>query len=136
MTVSAVEALLHRAREGIRGFQRGAATRYLTAWTAENASALVELLAEDATFSTPPQRAWFRGRDAIGEFLRKRVFVGDRWELQPASANGAPAFIVWRAGMPHAIHVLEHDGSSITGITCFLDADLVRRFQRQPNPRS
>ena len=65
--------------------------RYVAAWNRGDVDAVVEMLAQDATFSMPPAAQWFRGHDAIRAFLPTgplsipRIFV-------PTRANGQPAF--------------------------------------------
>ena len=43
--------------------------RYVEAWNRGDVDAVVAMLAEEATFSMPPNFEWFRGREAIREFL-------------------------------------------------------------------
>ena len=55
--------------------------------------AVVALLAEDAAFSMPPLRAWFRGREAITVFLAEWPLSGEwRWRHLRTRANGQAAF--------------------------------------------
>ena len=71
------------------------------------------MLAEEATFSMPPNVEWFRGREAIREFLPRgplsipRRFVRTR-------ANGQLAFGTYKLidgeWLPNAIHVITLDG--------------------------
>ena len=86
------------------------------------------MLAAEATFSMPPDFRWFRGRDAIREFLPQgplsipRVFV-------PVHANGQLAFGTYKLiddeWLPNAIHVLTLDSRGlITDMFCYLDAAL------------
>jgi RNA polymerase sigma-70 factor (ECF subfamily) len=49
------------------------------------------MLAEDATFTMPPLRTWYRGRDAIKVFLERFALL-DPWRLIPTRANGQLAF--------------------------------------------
>jgi RNA polymerase sigma-70 factor (ECF subfamily) len=102
---------------------RELAERYVAAWEAADVSRLLALLTEDATFAMPPLPQWFRGREAIGEFLAGGPFAnGPRWRLTPAQLNGQLAFAYTRAdGCPHAVDVVDvDDAGRITGITAFL----------------
>ncbi len=70
------------------------------------------MLAEEATFSMPPNAEWFRGREAIREFLPTgplsipRIFV-------PTRANGQLAFGTYKLidgeWIANAIHVITLD---------------------------
>ena len=70
---------------------RALVERYIDAWDRGDVDAVVAMLAEEATFSMPPNAEWFRGREAIRDFLPRgplsipRRFVATR-------ANGQLAF--------------------------------------------
>jgi RNA polymerase sigma-70 factor (ECF subfamily) len=49
---------------------RELATRYSEALEQGDVDSMVALLTEDATWSMPPTKRWYRGREAIVEFLR------------------------------------------------------------------
>jgi RNA polymerase sigma-70 factor, ECF subfamily len=112
--------------------------RYIDAWDRGDVDAVVAMLAEEATFSMPPNVEWFRGREVIREFLPRgplsipRRFVRTR-------ANGQLAFGTyqlddgeWRRT---AIHVITLDASgAITDAIGFLDASLFPRFGLPPTP--
>ena len=70
----------------------------------------------------PPLPQWFRGRAAIGAFLREGPFARPRWRLAPAHLNGQLSFTyLEQDGTPHAVDVLDlaPDGR-IAAITAFL----------------
>jgi RNA polymerase sigma-70 factor, ECF subfamily len=70
---------------------------YVTLWERADIPGLVSLLREDAWFTMPPIPAWFQGRAAIATVLSMRIFTpGRQWRLIPASANGSPAFGLYR----------------------------------------
>ena len=106
--------------------------RYVAAWNRGDVDAVVEMLAQDATFSMPPAAQWFRGHDAIRAFLPTgplsipRIFV-------PTRANGQPAFGTyklvdgeWRR---NAIHVITLDErGEIVDAVAFLNPDLFAYF--------
>jgi RNA polymerase sigma-70 factor (ECF subfamily) len=90
------------------------------------------MLAEDATFSMPPNAQWFRGREPIRAFLPTgplsipRIFV-------PTRANGQLAFGTYKLidgeWIANAIHVITLDpGGEITDAVAFLDNTLFARF--------
>jgi RNA polymerase sigma-70 factor (ECF subfamily) len=123
-------------QETLRGLDdeaiRSLVERYVDAWDRGDVDAVVSMLAEEATFSMPPNAEWFRGRDAIREFLPRgplsipRRFVTTR-------ANGQLAFGTYKLidgeWLPNAIHVITVDAASvITDAVAFLDASLFERF--------
>ena len=93
---------------------RAIVERYIEAWNRGDVDAVVAMLAEEATFSMPPNFEWFRGREAIRDFLPlgplsiPRVFV-------PVRANGQVAFGTYKLidgeWLPNAIHVVTLDAS-------------------------
>ena len=93
--------------------------------------AMLALLTEDATWSMPPLRNWYRGHDAIAGFLREGPFTVD-WRHQPTRANGQLAVGcyafsdgVYRA---YALDVLELRGDRIAAIVAFLDGSRFEAF--------
>jgi RNA polymerase sigma-70 factor (ECF subfamily) len=108
---------------------------YVDAWERDDADALAALLTDEAVFAMPPNALWFRGREAIAEFLRTVPMArGNRWRLVPTRANGQLAFghYVWlqerRAFVAHAIDVLTLDGDRIAEVTVFMDPGAFARF--------
>jgi RNA polymerase sigma-70 factor (ECF subfamily) len=106
--------------------------RYVAAWNRGDVDAVVEMLAQDATFSMPPAAQWFRGHDAIRAFLPTgplsipRIFV-------PTRANGQPAFGTYKyvegEWQRNAIHVITLDASGeIVDAVAFLNPDLFAYF--------
>src|SRR5258708_3366903 len=100
---------------------------------------LVALLKEDAILSMPPIPAWYRGPEAIYDFLLiKFAEQKNQWRFFPTSANGQPAFVVYRLDKPgnfykaSGIQVVTLDDSSlprkIADITAFLSPSLVAPF--------
>ena len=49
--------------------------RYVEAWDRGDVDAVVAMLAEEATFSMPPNAEWFRGREAIRDVPAARPAV-------------------------------------------------------------
>ena len=105
---------------------------YVAAWERRDVDAMVAMLAEDATFAMPPHPHWFRGRDAVVEFL---VGTG-RPDLRhvATTASGQPA-VAWylrepgAAGYdPASVEVLALDGPRVREITAFVDPGLFERL--------
>ena len=108
---------------------------YVDAWERGDADAVLAMLAEDATMAMPPMPAWYRGRDAVADFLRGWPLAGGlRWRLVPVRANGQTAFgtYLWdtdkESFMPHGVSVVTLHDSRIAEITTFLDPAAFGRF--------
>jgi RNA polymerase sigma-70 factor (ECF subfamily) len=100
---------------------------YIDAWDRGDIEGVVDMLTEDAAFSMPPMRRWFRGREDIEGFLRFSPMSGRfRWKMVKARANGQPAiaFYTWDdeqgAFMPFALNVLTFRGARIAEVTAFI----------------
>jgi RNA polymerase sigma-70 factor (ECF subfamily) len=112
--------------------------RYIDAWDRGDVDAVVELLAEEATFSMPPLAQWFRGREAIRDFLPRGPLSIPRRFVR-AHANGQLAFGTYKLvdgeWVANAIHVITLDGAgAITDAVAFLDPSLFARFGLPPEP--
>ena len=88
---------------------RELAERYVAAWEAADVARLLALLAEDATFAMPPLPQWFRGRDAVGEFLRTGPFAAGRAGAWPrrSSTGSSPSPTPGSTAARHAVDVVE-----------------------------
>jgi RNA polymerase sigma-70 factor (ECF subfamily) len=101
--------------------------RYMHAMERADVDALVTLLTEDATWSMPPQPAWFRGHEAIAAFLVENPFKYFRWRHRPTWVNGHAAIgsYSWSEErgtyLGHALDVLTLRGDRIAEVTTFLD---------------
>ena len=151
-TVASVNSALQRARatlaevdagteddfEPLDEAQQNLLARYVTAFTAYDITAMVELLREDATASMPPFQLWLQGRDDIGRWHVGPGITCRGSVLVPVEANGSPAFAHYRPGPnghePFGIQVLELTGGRISKITYFLDTDLFPKFGLPPHP--
>ena len=109
--------------------------RFVDAWERADIDSVVGMLASDAAITMPPHPTWYRGREAVAAFLRRRPLrKGRRWRLVPVRANGQPAFgqYVWDeergAFTAHHITMLTLDGDRISEITGFLNTELFPRF--------
>jgi RNA polymerase sigma-70 factor, ECF subfamily len=120
---------------------------YVDAWERNDVDAVVELLAEDATFAMPPLATWFGGRDEIEIFLAGSPLSGDwRWKVVQTRANGQPALAYYSwdeeegGYMPFALNVLALEGDRIKEVTAFItreapapDREVVLRMPEHPH---
>jgi RNA polymerase sigma-70 factor (ECF subfamily) len=118
---------------------------YVDAWDREDIDAVVAMLTEDATFTMPPLRTWYGGRD-LPDFLRVGPLSGEwRWRHVPVQASGQPAlaFYSWDAEeqshLPFALNVLTLRGARIRDVTAFVtrsiqspDRDVYARWPEVP----
>ncbi len=108
---------------------------YVDAWERADIEAVVALLAQDALIAMPPIPTWYRGRDAVGDFLARRVLAGERsWRLMPTHANGQVALAQYRWDgederfAVHGILVLTLRGEQIAELTAFLEPRALAPF--------
>jgi RNA polymerase sigma-70 factor (ECF subfamily) len=98
-------------------------TSYVDAWERGDVDAVVAMLAEEASFSMPPNSMWFRGRDAIRAFL-PRGPMRMRRRFVPVRANGQLAFGTYREHdgvfVGNSIHVITLRGEEIADAVAFL----------------
>ncbi len=151
-SIASINSALQRARATLHGrragglhnrqlvpdaMQRQVLESYVRAWEAADIDGLVQLLADDATWTMPPWSQWYVGPTAIADFLRW-VWRPDRdvqSRLVPTAANGQPAFGYYRstAGrsiwQPFAIQVLTLRSDRIAAIANFVDAGLFSTFR-------
>ncbi|MFE2756873.1 sigma-70 family RNA polymerase sigma factor [Actinosynnema sp. NPDC059335] len=95
-----------------------------------DADAMVALLTEDVTWSMPPMPHWYRGIEAVTDFVvRVPMTSCPPWRHRETSANGQPAVAcyLWdeRAGahLPWAINVLTLRDGLIAEVTSFVGAE-------------
>jgi RNA polymerase sigma-70 factor (ECF subfamily) len=140
-SVASVNGVLQRARQAMRSRYRNDAPsaravqdtdqrvlldRYVIAWESSDLNAFVNLLKEDATYSMPPWRQWYRGREAIQWFF-SNVWKSYRgFRLLPTYANDQPAFglyarsnesVGWNA---HSLQVLSVEDDRVSALTMFM----------------
>jgi len=148
-TTPAVKSTLQRARTKVRQLEpdadrrtevhhpqaRALLERYVAAFAAADATALEQLLSQDASLEATTIRTWFAGRAGCVPFLRRYILgaSGD-WRMLPTRANGQPAAIAFHRNgntyQPYGIVVLTVSGDAITGIVSFADPALVPLFTR------
>ncbi len=151
-TTTAVNGLLVRARariaqagpaqEDIRepadSSQRALLDQYAAAFENADATAISQLLRQDAIFEMPPILTWFAGRDRIGQFLGNRV-LGQPGEfaLVPVAANAQPGFACYMLGRDgrhhaHGVQVLTVGDVGIARIISFNQPELFPVFGLSP----
>jgi RNA polymerase sigma-70 factor (ECF subfamily) len=107
---------------------RALAKRYVDAIERGDASVLVSMLTEDAVWSMPPLPTWYRGREAISEFLIQDVF-SVRWRHLATRANGQLAVGCYTFDpdkglfVASVLDVLTIDGERIAEVDGFLIAE-------------
>jgi RNA polymerase sigma-70 factor (ECF subfamily) len=148
-TVAAVNSALQRARAKLekgrpgRSQQaelrdlgdaqaRNLADRYCRAFEEADIGALMAMLVEDATWSMPPLPAWYRGREAIEEWVSREVF-DEKWRHLVTWASGQLAVGCYsfdndrRRYVASVLDVLTLDGGRISAVTGFITDELVQR---------
>lgn len=140
LTVDSVNNLLYRARKNLEGSPHKEVPppkhnlkQFVNAWESGDIHSLIQLLHEKATFAMPPMGVWYAGRESIQRALQNFVFMpGVTWRLVPTSANGHPAFGIYRAEGEHyqafglLLPIFAED--KIVEVTAFLSPQLVARF--------
>src|SRR4051812_30389062 len=109
---------------------------YMDAMQRGDVDAVVAMLAEeDATWSMPPMRNWYRGHESIIGFLRDYPLQGDiRWRHAHTHANGQAAVgcYTWddEQGCYTAfvLDVLTFEGERIGAVTAFIEGELFPSF--------
>jgi RNA polymerase sigma-70 factor (ECF subfamily) len=139
MTIDAVKSSLKRARAGMLRHLPDApreqppagespaedaiVTRFVSAYESADIDALVALLTDEVFVSMPPIAIEYHGRDIVGRFFDLVFRAGHRYALVRTSANGQPAFGVYRQ-TPRGLHaaglfVLTLSAGGICAITRF-----------------
>jgi RNA polymerase sigma-70 factor (ECF subfamily) len=152
-SVSATNSALHRARVALRSshhrsgmaavpaakpddpFVRQILDAYVRAWAADDIEALLATMRADVRLSMPPSPAWYSGRDAVAELLRRWVFGSLRppggYATRGTTANGQPALIFGAAEEPSraiGVIVLTVVAGRVKELIVFLDEGLAARF--------
>jgi RNA polymerase sigma-70 factor, ECF subfamily len=103
-----------------------AVARFVAAWEAVDVDGILELLADDAVMTMPPESMRLSGIEAIGAFFRTVPAGGalERIRLAPTQANGQPAvaaYIESDEGFfeAYGVMVLALAGERVAGITGF-----------------
>jgi RNA polymerase sigma-70 factor, ECF subfamily len=144
-TPAAVNSALQRARESARDRlpsrsqqatvrmlgddrTRAIVEQYAGAIERGDIDTLVSMLTEDATWSMPPTPSWFRGHEAVTDFL-VRFPLAERWQHVPTSANGQLAVGCYLFNestadyRPAVLDVVTLAGAQIAAVTGFQCAE-------------
>jgi len=115
--------------------RRAVLDRFAAAIEGADGSALAELLREDVALEMPPLLTWFTGRQAVAGFFAASGLFDEprRVRLVPVTANGQPAFAVYRREpgggyRADAVSVPTVTTTGIARIVTFLDPGLFRSF--------
>lgn len=105
--------------------QRSLLERYVRAWESADLERFVALLKEDAVYSMPPWRQWYRGRGSITDFFGAVWPAYRGFRLVPLGANLQPAFALYSLGAEgrwnaHSIQLLSLDNGGIAMLTAFM----------------
>jgi len=107
--------------------------RYSEALEQGDVDALLAMLAEDATWSMPPEPTWYRGHEQIAALLHEGP-MRVRWAHASTSANSQPAVgcYAWnedeQSFLPQVLDVLTLRGSRIAEVTAFIDPEIFPSF--------
>jgi len=114
--------------------RRALLDRFAAALENADVTALAQLLAEDVALEMPPALTWFTGRPAVVAFTAAQLLTEPgALRLVPVTANGQPAFAVYRrdrvtAYHAHAVQVLTVTATGIARIVAFTDPGLFTSF--------
>jgi RNA polymerase sigma-70 factor, ECF subfamily len=111
---------------GVRELVQG----YVDAWDRGDIDGVVAMLTEDASFTMPPLRTWYGGRD-LPDFLHVGPLSGEwRWRHELVQASGQPAlgFYAWdekrEAYVAFALNVLTLRGDRIGAVDAFINRSI------------
>ncbi|MER6814367.1 sigma-70 family RNA polymerase sigma factor [Actinomadura nitritigenes] len=114
--------------------QRDLLERYARAFDDADVDALLELFRKDAVWEMPPFPQWFVGADTIVRLIKAQCGP-EPGELRmvPASANGQPAFGMYRRDAegvhrPFQLQVLGITGEGVAQVSAFFDTSLFPVF--------
>jgi RNA polymerase sigma-70 factor (ECF subfamily) len=108
--------------------------RFADAFESGEVETILDMLADDATFTMPPYSSWQRGREAIADSWLMPSGPAPRFLVRPTSASGQPALGVYRLDpatqtyLAVALDVLTLEGDRIAEITAFRTPGLFPRF--------
>ena len=147
-TTTAVNSALRRARaqlaqalpaedelaEPAEPERRAVLDRFAAAIENADASALAELLTEDAVLEMPPVLAWFAGRQAVTSVTESNLLTAPgRLRLVRVMANGQPALAIYQlepdgAYHAHAVLMPKVTRTGIARMVSFVNPELFGMF--------
>lgn len=137
-SVAAANSVLQRARAKLATLdsdarllpvadanQRKLLERYVSAWESADLDRFVALLKEDAVYSMPPWREWYKGKDSIAHFFSMVWPAYRGFRLLPVGANLQPAFALYSLGAEgrwnaHSLQLLSIENGEIAGLTAYM----------------
>ncbi len=106
---------------------------YVAALERADTPALVRMLAEDVAWAMPPLPTWYRGREAVAEFLT-HVGFNERWRHVPTRANGQLALGCYTLDpvtgrwVASALDLLRLEDDKVAESDYFITSELLRRW--------
>lgn len=128
--VLASDAAAARPAAALDEAHRSLLDRYVRAFEAYDMDGLAALLHEDVTLNMPPYSMWLCGREEIRAWMLGPGHGCRGSRLLRVTANGGPALAQYRPSPegghePWSLIVPEVSGGRITGLTNFLDTDVL-----------
>jgi RNA polymerase sigma-70 factor, ECF subfamily len=117
---------------------RAIVKRYADALERGDCDTLIGMLTREATLSMPPVATWYRGHQAIRQFLESGP-LSYSWRHRPVRANGQVAvgsYLFDPAKGKHmaaVIDVFTLDDAGIAAVTSFMAADLFTELLSEPD---
>jgi RNA polymerase sigma-70 factor, ECF subfamily len=117
---------------------RAIVKRYADALERGDTDTLIGMLTREATLSMPPVATWYRGHEAIRQFLESGP-ISYRWQHRPARANGQVALgsylfdPVKDKHLGAVIDVFTLEDAKIAAVTSFMAADLFSELPSGPD---
>lgn len=130
-----VTPAVDRVREPTRAEARAVLDRYIAAFESSDATAIEQLLCEEATLEMTPSLTWFAGKKTCVPYIVGRALGSPgEWRMVPTSANGQPAAIAYRrradgTHQPFGVAVLTVRPTELARIALFTGAAIVERFE-------
>ncbi|MEV4513878.1 RNA polymerase subunit sigma-70 [Dactylosporangium sp. NPDC049525] len=101
---------------------------YMAAWENADPAAFERVLRTDAVLELLPSGVRADGNAACIAVAAPSMDTPGAWRMEPTSANGQPAALVWWHGEPAGVAVLTPAVDGIAVVSVFADPDLVARF--------
>jgi RNA polymerase sigma-70 factor (ECF subfamily) len=139
ITVPAAKSLLQRARASLEMSEgplhdpdepiaRQLLETYMQAFETSDVRLLERTLHDEAVLEMTPARTWFDGRATCLPYLATVMGEPGEWSMRATRANGQPAAVAFRYGVPFAVVVLGLRDGALARISLFGDPAVVGRF--------